>query len=99
MQRTGRKGYAQFRLVVQDSRQTPSSARVVASIGTYNPHTKEVKIDTKKAELYLKNGAQPSDRMVSLLKKEGVKMPSWVEPLKKQKKVTKNTILLYILVS
>ena len=90
MQRTGRKGYAQFRIVVQDSRQTPSSARVVASIGSYNPHTKEAIIDTEKAKFYLKNGAQPSNRVVSLLKKEGLKMPSWVEAFAKQKKATKN---------
>jgi len=90
MQRTGRKGYAQFRIVVQDSRQTPSSARVIASIGHYNPHTKEVVIDVEKAKFYLKNGAQPSARVVSLLKKEGVKMPAWVEPVVKQKKVTKH---------
>jgi hypothetical protein len=30
MQRTGRKGHAMFRVVVQDSRLTPSSGRVVA---------------------------------------------------------------------
>lgn len=90
MQRTGRKGYAQFRIVVQDSRQTPSSARVVASIGTYNPHTKEVKIDSEKANFYLKNGAQPSERVAVLLKKQAVKLPSWVVLPKKEKKTTKN---------
>lgn len=90
MQRTGRKGYAQFRIVVQDSRQTPSSARVVASIGTYNPHTKEAKIDIEKAKLYIKNGSQPSERVVTLLKKEGVKLPDWVELPKKETKAIKN---------
>jgi small subunit ribosomal protein S16 len=90
MQRTGRKGYAQFRIVVQDTRQTPSSARVVASIGNYNPHTKEAVIDTEKAKFYLKNGAQPSGRVISLLKKEGVKLPSWAQPAAKQKKAIKN---------
>ena len=78
MQRTGRKGHAQFRVVVQDSRQTPSSGRVIAGLGNYNPHTKETKIDTEKAAFYLNNGAQPSDRVAFILQKEGVKLPSWV---------------------
>lgn len=78
MQRTGRKGHAHFRVVVQDSRLTPTSGRVVAGLGSYDPHTKEAKIDLEKAELYLKNGAQPSGRVAQLLKKEGVKLPDWV---------------------
>lgn len=78
MQRTGRKGHAQFRVVVQDSRLTPSSGRVVAQLGSYNPHTKAATIDTEKASFYLSNGAQPSDRVARLLKKEGVELPDWV---------------------
>lgn len=78
MQRTGRKGHAQFRVVVQDSRLTPTSGRVVAQLGSYNPHTKSVVIDKEKATFYLSNGAQPSDRVARLLKSEGVKLPDWV---------------------
>ena len=78
MQRTGRKGHAQFRMVVQDSRRTPSSGNIVASLGSYNPHTKEAKLDVEKATTFLNNGAQPSDRVAALLQKEGIKMPSWV---------------------
>ena len=91
MQRTGRKGSAQFRVVVQDSRQTPTSGRVIANLGFYNPHTKESKINTEKAELYLSNGAQPTDRVVQLLKKEGVKIPTWVTPTIKKTASIKNT--------
>lgn len=78
MQRTGRKGRANFRVVVQDSRQSPTSGRVVASLGSYNPHTKEIAVDKEKITFYLKNGAQPSDKMARLLKKDGVKLPEWV---------------------
>jgi small subunit ribosomal protein S16 len=78
MQRTGRKGHAQFRVVVQDSRRTPTSGRIVASLGHFNPHTKQVVLDKEKAQNYLNNGAQPSDRVARLLKAEGVKLPSWV---------------------
>ncbi len=78
MQRTGRKGHAMFRVVVQDSRLTPTSGKVVANLGHYDPHTKAVSVDTEKASFYLSNGAQPSDRVARLLQKEGVKLPEWV---------------------
>jgi small subunit ribosomal protein S16 len=88
MQRTGRKGHAQFRVVVQDSRRTPTSGKVVASIGSYNPHSKETNIDKTKAQHYLDHGAQPSERVARLLKAEGVKLPSWVKlPADKQRTI------------
>jgi len=87
-QRTGRKGHAQFRIVVQDSRLTPTSGKVVARLGSYNPHTKDVILDKEKAEFYLSNGAQPSDRAVRMFKSEGVKLPSWVkDPTSKERTV------------
>jgi small subunit ribosomal protein S16 len=84
LQRTGRKGHAMFRVVVQDSRRTPSSGKVVALLGTYDPHTKAIALDNDKASFYLTNGAQPSSRAALLLKSEGVELPKWVaEPSKK----------------
>lgn len=79
LQRTGRKGHAQFRVVVQDSRRTPSSGRVVALLGSYNPHTKVAQLDKEAAAKYLSNGAQPSDRVVRLLQAEKVALPAWVK--------------------
>ena len=88
MQRTGRKGQAQFRVLVQDSRQTPTSGKFVAHLGSYNPHTKTTALDKEKAAFYLEHGAQPSDRVVALLKREGVKIPAWVkEPVAKEGKI------------
>lgn len=78
LQRTGRKGHAMFRLVVQDSRVTPTSGKVVAALGNYDPHSKTANIDKEKAALYLQNGAQPSGRAALLLQKQGVTLPSWV---------------------
>jgi small subunit ribosomal protein S16 len=78
MQRTGRKGHAQFRMVVQDSRFNPKSGRVVAYVGVYDPHAKTAKLDGEKIGKYLENGARPSDRVVRVLQKEGIKLPSWV---------------------
>jgi small subunit ribosomal protein S16 len=79
LQRTGRKGHAMFRMVVQDSRRTPSSGKVVAALGTYDPHSKAISLDAEKAAFYLEHGAQPSTRAVFLLKSEGVDLPKWVK--------------------
>lgn len=79
MQRTGRKGYASFRVVVQDSRFTPTSGRVVAKLGHHNPHTKETVIDKDLASKYLNDGAQPSPRVVRLFELEKISLPKWVE--------------------
>jgi len=58
LQRLGRKGYPVYRVAVQESRRHPSSGRVVAYVGSYNPHTKDTKIDHEKVTTYLSNGAQ-----------------------------------------
>lgn len=79
MQRTGRKGHAMFRVVVQDSRRTPTSGKLVASLGSYDPHAKTITLNKEKASFYLEHGAQPSERVASLLKAEGIKLPKWVE--------------------
>lgn len=78
MQRTGRHGHAMFRMIVQDSRRTPTSGNIVALLGNYDPHTKTATFDKDKASYYLEHGAQPSDRVAFLLKSQGVKLPSWV---------------------
>lgn len=91
MQRTGRKGHAQFRVVVQDSRRTPTSGKVVALIGNFNPHTKEANLDKEKAQFYLDHGAQPSDRAARLLKREGVKLPSWVKLSAEKQRAIRNS--------
>lgn len=78
MQRTGRKGHTMFRLVVQESRRTPTSGKVVATLGSYDPHAKVTSFDKEKASFYLEHGAQPSERVARLLQSEGLKLPKWV---------------------
>lgn len=91
MQRTGRKGHAQFRVIVQESRRTPTSGNVVAALGSYDPHTKVVILDKEKAATYLNNGAQPSPRVAMILQKEGIKLPSWVKTDASKQRSIKNT--------
>jgi small subunit ribosomal protein S16 len=90
MQRTGRSGHAQFRVVVQDSRLNPKSGRVVAYLGSYNPHTKTSTLDGEEVAKYLDNGAQPSERVARLLQKEGVKLPSWVKLSEAKKRAVRH---------
>jgi len=79
LQRLGRAGYPTYRLAVQEAQRHPSSGRVVAYVGSYNPHTKEAHIQVEVAQKYLDNGAQPTPRVVKLLKEAGVKLPKWVK--------------------
>ena len=86
LQRVGRAGYPTYRLAVQESQRHPSSGRVVAYVGNYNPHTKESHIQVELAQKYLDNGAQPTPRVVKLLKDAGVVLPKWVNDATSDKK-------------
>lgn len=90
MQRTGRKGHAMFRVVVQESRLAPTSGRVVALLGNYDPHNKTANIVKDKAEYYLSNGAKPSDRAARILESEGVTMPEWFKKAAAKKRAIRN---------
>ncbi|QQS22146.1 30S ribosomal protein S16 [Candidatus Saccharibacteria bacterium] len=88
LQRLGHKGYPVYRLAVQEAQRHPSSGRVVAYVGSYNPHSKEVKVQTETVQKYLDNGAQPTPRVVKLLRDAGVKLPSWVKEYDATKRKT-----------
>ena len=62
-----------YRIVVADGRY-PRDGRFIEEIGYYDP-TKEpsvVKVDADKAKTWLQNGAQPTDTVRDILKKQGV---------------------------
>jgi len=85
LQRNGRTALPLYRIVVQEAQRHPLSGRIVAQVGSYNPHTKATELDKAEVEKYLNNGAQPSGRVIRILVKEGVKMPKWVKmPLEKK---------------
>ena len=73
LKRIGAKKNPYYRVVVADSR-FPRDGRFIEEIGTYNPlaNPVEFKIDNDKAEKCIKNGAQPTESVKSLLKKSGV---------------------------
>ena len=73
LRRMGAKKAPFYRIVVADSR-SPRDGRCIEEIGTYNPLTDPatVTIDAEKAQQWIKNGAQPTDTVRALLKKNGV---------------------------
>jgi small subunit ribosomal protein S16 len=73
LKRFGAKKRPFYRIVVADSR-SPRDGRFIDEIGYYNPIAQpaEVKIDVEKAKKWLSVGAQPSDTVKSLFKKEGI---------------------------
>ena len=71
LRRMGAKKAPFYRIVVADSR-FPRNGRFIEEIGYYDP-TKEpvvIKIDADKAKQWLANGAQPTDTVKSILKKQ-----------------------------
>ena len=73
LRRMGAKKAPFYRVVVADSRY-PRDGRFIEEIGYYDP-TKEpsvVSIDGEKAKSWIANGAQPTDTVKSLLKKNGI---------------------------
>jgi small subunit ribosomal protein S16 len=72
LRRMGAKKAPFYRVVVADSRY-PRNGRFIEEIGTYNTMVDpaEVKIDGEKAKKWIANGAQPTDTVKAILKKEG----------------------------
>ena len=73
LRRMGAKKAPFYRVVVADSR-FPRDGRFIEEIGYFNPNTNpaEVKIDGDKAKDWISKGAQPTDTVKALLKKNGV---------------------------
>ncbi|MBR2864143.1 30S ribosomal protein S16 [Candidatus Saccharibacteria bacterium] len=79
LQRNGRTHYPVYRIIVQEAQRHPLSGRIVAEVGSYNPHTKEIVLDKEAVKKYLNNGAQPSGRVIRILKSQKITLPKWVK--------------------
>ena len=73
LKRMGAKKRPFYRIVAADSR-SPRDGRMIEVVGTYNPvlEPAEIKIDEEKAMKWLSNGAEPTDTVRDLLKKQGI---------------------------
>ena len=71
--RMGKKKNPFYRIVVADQR-TRRDGAPIEEIGYYNPMTNpaDVKIDAEKANKWLSQGAQPTDTVRALLKKNEI---------------------------
>jgi len=65
--RIGRKKLAHYRVVVSESHRVPTGG-APTQIGYFDPHTEELQIETDTLQYYLDRGAQPSERIVRLLR-------------------------------
>lgn len=82
--RLGDKKSPFYRIVVADSRKS-RDGEYVDQVGTFNPANDEVKLDCVKANDWINKGAQPTDTVKALLKKNGAE----VTPKKSSKKAEK----------
>ena len=73
LRRLGAKKAPFYRVIVADSR-SPRDGRFIEELGYYNPLTTpaDVKIDADKAKQWIANGAQPTETVKALLKKNGI---------------------------
>jgi small subunit ribosomal protein S16 len=73
LKRMGAKKSPFYRVVVADSR-APRDGRFIEQVGTYNPNTDPATITFKEdlVKKWIGNGAQPTDTVKALLKKEGI---------------------------
>ena len=73
LKRLGKKKAPFYRVVVADSRY-PRNGRFIEEIGTYDPMKAEdsVKIDAEAAKKWIGNGAQPTETVRAILKKQGI---------------------------
>ena len=72
LRRMGAKKAPFYRIVVADSRY-PRDGRFIEELGTYDPTAEPMalKVDTERAQAWIKTGAQPTETVRALLKKAG----------------------------
>lgn len=70
--RMGKKKQPTYRIVAADSR-SPRDGRFIEIVGTYDPRQDPsvIEVDNERALHWLRNGAQPSDRVRKLLEISG----------------------------
>ena len=70
LKRIGAKKTPHYRVVVTDGRNR-RDGMPIEELGYYNPRSKELKLDKEAVERWIKNGAQPSETVQSLIRKAG----------------------------
>ncbi len=89
--RTGKKAQESFRIVVAEHTNAVKG-KYLELLGHYKPATQPKELVLKKERIthWLKNGAQPSDSVASILKRNGFEgMEKYIQPRSKQAKKKK----------
>lgn len=75
LKRFGRKGHAQYRVVVADRRKARDGG-VIEELGSYDPHQEadedKVKLNKERVVYWLDQGGKPTGTVKDLLKKKGI---------------------------
>ncbi len=73
LKKMGSKKRPFYRIVAADAR-SPRDGRFIETVGTYDPIKEPavITLDKELAVKWLKNGAQPTDTVKSILRKEGI---------------------------
>lgn len=73
LKRMGAKKRPFYRIIVADAR-APRDGRFIETLGTYNPllEPSEVRLREDRVRLWLTRGAQPSDPVRDILKRQGL---------------------------
>ncbi|NLW50964.1 MAG: 30S ribosomal protein S16 [Candidatus Brocadiaceae bacterium] len=73
--RTGRKGKAYWRIGAFDAR-TRRDGKPIEYLGSYDPHKEKdehkVQLKRERVEYWLSKGAQPTETVAQILRKQGV---------------------------
>jgi small subunit ribosomal protein S16 len=72
MQRTGRINSPSYRIVVVEHTASPTAGKFVDKVGTYNPKSKERKLDADKIKHWISVGAKPSATVHNMLVSLGI---------------------------
>lgn len=72
LRREGKKGYPIYKLVATDIR-SPRNGGYIEALGQYNPNLNPIRLALKeeRIEHWLKKGAQPTDTVRSILRRNG----------------------------
>jgi len=68
LKRVGSKKAPHYRVVAVDVR-SRRDGKPLEELGYYNPRSKDLKLDQEAVDRWMKNGAQPSDTVASLIRK------------------------------
>lgn len=69
LKRIGKKHQASFRIIVAEKR-SKVNGRFIEDLGWFNPRTSQFKLNSERADYWLKNGAQPTLSIRHLLRKK-----------------------------